>query len=261
MQQDIVADDSQWPMTLSGGDMIMSKFHKKSRQDSITNFYLLRQPLFIHGSWISRYKYMESKHDGINNTNLFILKMKQALIVVDVQNDYFPGGNLPTDHPVETAQAVAQLITKFRQESKEVVFAQHIATEETYKVLPIMKDGSKGAEIHDLVRPLPTEKVVRKHEASSFVRTDLDAYLKSKDIDTVVVVGMMIHNCVNATVYDANANGYQCFVVDEAVNTFDQKLYGKVIPAKQIKESFLTGIQFAMAKVVRLNDALNDKYY
>ncbi|KAI7880739.1 Isochorismatase hydrolase [Lichtheimia hyalospora FSU 10163] len=186
--------------------------------------------------------------------------MKQALIVVDVQNDYFPGGNLPTDHPIETAQAVAKLITKFRQDGKEVVFVQHITPEEQYKDLPIMKDNSKGAEIHELVRPLPTEKVVRKHHISSFVGTDLDAYLKSKEIDTVVAVGMMIHNCVNATVYDANVNGYQCFVVDEAVNTFDQKLYGEIIPAKQIKDSFLAGIQFFMAKVVRLDDALNDKY-
>lgn len=187
--------------------------------------------------------------------------MKQALIVVDIQNDYFPGGNLPTDHPVETAQAVAKLITKFRQEGKQVVFVQHIMTEEHYKLIPIMQDNSKGAEIHELVRPLAGEKVVRKHHVSAFVGTDLDAYLKSKGVDTVVVTGMMIHNCVNATVYDANVHGYKCFVVEEGVNTFPQKLHDQVIPAKQIKQSFLAGVQFYFAKVLRLDDALNDNYW
>ncbi|KAI9302398.1 Isochorismatase-like protein [Cunninghamella echinulata] len=185
---------------------------------------------------------------------------EEALIIVDVQNDYFPGGNFPTNEPIETAKACAQLIKKFRDEKKEVIFVQHIIKDELEKTYPFFIKGSKGAEIHDLVKPLPTEKTITKHETSSFVRTQLKEYLLSKKIKKLVVVGMMIHNCVNATVYSGVDEGFSCIVVEEAVNTFDQKLGDKIINAKQIKESFLAGIQFAYANVYKLEEVLNNNY-
>ncbi|CAO3631793.1 unnamed protein product [Cunninghamella echinulata] len=183
---------------------------------------------------------------------------EEALIIVDVQNDYFPGGNFPINEPVETAEACAQLIKKFRNEKKEVIFIQHIIKDELKELYPFFIKGTKGTEIHDIVKPLPTEKIVTKNEVSGFVGTELKEYLLSKKIKKLVVVGMMIHNCVNATVYSGVAEGFPCIVVEEAVNTFDQKLGDKVIEAKQIKESFLAGIQFGFADVYKLDDRINN---
>lgn len=76
----------------------------------------------------------------------------------------------------------------------------------------------------------------------------------------MIVVGMMIHNCVNATVYSGVDEGFHCIVVEEAANTMDQKLHDKVIKAEQIKESFLTGIQFVYSKVYKLQDVLDDNF-
>ncbi|KAI9467783.1 MAG: Isochorismatase-like protein [Benjaminiella poitrasii] len=192
--------------------------------------------------------------------------MSEALIIVDVQNDYFPGGALPTWRPVETAEACAKLIEKFRKENKEVVHIQHIMEEEQQKEWlkisdkPWFAKGSKGAEIHDLVKPLPTEKIVVKSAVSGFVGTDLTEYLTSKGVKKLIVVGMMIHNCVNATVYSGVEEGFQCIVVDEAVNTLEQKIHGKPVKPEVIKESFMAGLQFSYADVYKLDDVLNDNY-
>lgn len=186
--------------------------------------------------------------------------MTEALIVVDVQNDYFPDGNLPTCNPIRTAEACAKLIKKFRNEKKEVVYIKHIVKEEQSKDYPFFVKDTWGVEINDIVKPLPNEKVITKSEVSSFVRTELKDYLLSKNIKKLIVVGMMIHNCVNATVYSGVDEGFDCIVVEEAVNTMDQKLHDKVVKAEQIKESFLAGIQFVYSKVYKLEEVLNNNY-
>jgi nicotinamidase-related amidase len=71
---------------------------------------------------------------------------------------------------------------------------------------------------------------------------------------------MMIHNCVNATVYSAVDEGFTPIVVEEAVNTMDQKLHDKVVKAPQIKDAFLAGIQFGYSKVYKLEDVLNNNF-
>ncbi|GAA5812121.1 hypothetical protein MFLAVUS_005571 [Mucor flavus] len=185
---------------------------------------------------------------------------EEALIVVDVQNDYFPDGNLPTWNPIETAEACAQLIQKFRQDGKQVVFVKHIIHDSQAEIFPALIKGTRGAEIHDIVKPLPTEKIITKHEVSSFVGTDLKEYLVSKGVKKLVVVGMMIHNCVNATVYSGVEEGFPCIVVEEAVNTMDQPYDGELVKAQDIKKAFLAGIQFSFSKAYKLQDVLSDNY-
>ncbi|KAI8643792.1 Isochorismatase-like protein [Parasitella parasitica] len=186
--------------------------------------------------------------------------MKEALIIVDVQNDYFPGGNLPTWRPEETANEIKKILDKFRHDGKEVIHVGHHITPEMEKVLPILRKGTPGAEFHETVKPLASEKVIFKSHSDGFIATDLKEYLLSKQIDTVIVVGMMIHNCVNATSYSATDEGFKTIVVAEAVNTMDQEIFGEVIPAETMWKSFLAGITFAYAKVKRVDDILSGNY-
>lgn len=197
-------------------------------------------------------------------------KISEALIVIDVQNDYFPGGRLETVNPVETAQACAKLVEKFRNEKKEVIHIQHLIPDEAAKVLGeayggveniAFTKGTKGYEINDLVKPLSSEKLIVKTDASSFVRTDLKEYLLSKGIEKLMIVGMMAHNCVNSTVYDGVDEGFKCVVVEDAVNTYDQNYRGEIIPAETIKKSFLSGMQFYYADVFTLEEVLNNNYH
>jgi nicotinamidase-related amidase len=186
--------------------------------------------------------------------------MQEALIIVDVQNDYFPNGKFPIWKPVETAKQIQVLINKFRNENKEVIHVVHHTTEEQRKQIPFFEPGTWGVEIHDSVKPLPSEKVIIKQYSDSFVGTDLTDYLKSKGIDTTIVVGMLMHNCVNATAYASTDLGFKTYVVDEAVDTVDLKYNDEVIPAEVIKKSFLAGIQFAYAKVKTVAQILDNDY-
>jgi nicotinamidase-related amidase len=81
--------------------------------------------------------------------------------------------------------------------------------------------GTEGFEIHDSVRPLAGEPRVVKHTASSFHETDLDDILRSAGIDSVVVCGMQTQKCCDTTVRAAQALGYRCYFVTDAVETFD----------------------------------------
>ncbi|KAL9543160.1 hypothetical protein PS6_009429 [Mucor atramentarius] len=170
--------------------------------------------------------------------------MKEALIIVDVQNDYFPGGKLPTWRPVETANEIKKIMEKFRQDGKEVIHVAHHMSPEHEKVMDFLIKGTRGAEIHEIVKPLDTEKIIYKNYADSFVATDLKEYLLSKGIETVIVVD----------------EGFKTIVVAEAVNTFDQEIFGEVIPAETIWKSFLAGIKFAYAQVNKVDDILSGNY-
>lgn len=97
--------------------------------------------------------------------------MKEAHIVVDVQNVYFPNKKLPIWRPVETAEHIATLIKKFRDDGKEVIYVRHITKKD---FLP--KDRYE-LEINDIVKPLPIDKIVFKEENSAFVRTEFKEYL------------------------------------------------------------------------------------
>lgn len=200
------------------------------------------------------------RHYFVSEKNKTTINMKEALIIVDVQNDYFPGGKLPTWRPVETANEIKKIMEKFRQDGKEVIHVAHHMSPEHEKVMDFLIKGTRGAEIHEIVKPLDTEKIIYKNYADSFVATDLKEYLLSKGIETVIVVGMMIHNCVNATAYSGTDEGFKTIVVAEAVNTFDQEIFGEVIPAETIWKSFLAGIKFAYAQVNKVDDILSGNY-
>jgi nicotinamidase-related amidase len=161
---------------------------------------------------------------------------------------------------METAEQIHILINKFRNQNKEVVHAIHHTTEEQRKTLNFFAAGTWGAEIHESVKPLPSEKVIIKESSDPFVGTDLADYLRNKGIDTTIVVGMMIHNCVNATAYSSTDLGFKTYVVDESADTIDFKYNDEVIPAEVIKKSFLAGIQFAYANVKTVAQILDNDY-
>ncbi|KAI8098263.1 Isochorismatase-like protein [Gilbertella persicaria] len=186
--------------------------------------------------------------------------MKEALVLVDIQNDYFPGGKLRTWQPEETAEQCRIVLDKFREDGKEVVHVVHHMLPEHLAISNFFIPGTPGTEIHESVKPLPEEKVIIKHYSNGFWQSDLKDYLKSKGIEKIVVVGMMIHNCVPATVFAGKDEGFEVVVVDEAVNTLDQPLHGEMIKAEDIKKAYLAGIQFYYAKVKKVQDILDNNY-
>lgn len=179
---------------------------------------------------------------------------KTALIVVDIQNDYFPGG-LWTLSKVEAAAAkAAQVIAVFRSRGDLVV---HIRHEFTSADAPFFRPGSEGAQLHSSVINQPNEPVVLKHYINSFRETELKAVLDRHAIEAVVVVGNMSHMCVDGITRAAVDFGYATTVLHDACATLDLEFNGVKVPAEQVHAAFMAALSFGYASVISTAEYLH----
>lgn len=169
---------------------------------------------------------------------------KRALILVDLQNDYFPSGKW-TLHEIEAAaDNAAQLLAAARREGELVVHVRH---EFPTQDAPFFAPGSEGAQIHPKVRSQGDEHVVVKSQINSFRETDLKAVLDRNGITEVVICGAMSHMCVDAVTRAANDFGYKVTVVHDACASRDLEFNGVRVPAAQVHAAFMAALGFGYA--------------
>lgn len=179
--------------------------------------------------------------------------LNTALLIIDLQNDYFPGGKNPlVDSPAAAGQA-ALLLDFFRQNRWPVVHIQHISRRPGAS---FFVPGTPGAEIYPAVQPLAGETVIEKQFPNSFRGTRLHAHLQELHIERLVVSGMMTHMCLDAGVRAAVDLGYECLVGGDACATKDLAFGGQVIPAVQVHAAFLAALAAAYAQVADCSRAL-----
>lgn len=170
---------------------------------------------------------------------------KRAILVVDIQNEYFPGGNLPLVGIEKAAANAAKVVAAARQQGDLVVNIRH-----EVPGAPIFVPGSKGVEIHSSVAPADGEPVIVKNFANSFRNTDLKDVLDRNGVTDVVVVGAMSHMCVDATTRAANDLGYNTTTVHDACATRDLEFNGVTAPAAEVHTSIMAALAFAYGAVV-----------
>ena len=166
--------------------------------------------------------------------------MKTALIIIDVQKDYFPGGKYPLVNPEAAAKKCYQLLQCFREHGGHHVHIQHISKkpDATFFI-----SGDRGTDIHDSVAHFEGEPIVYKHEPNSFLNTNLLELLKSWGTERVVICGMMTHMCVDATVCAASDLGFEVIVAEDACATRDLKYDDTTIPAEHVHKAFLAALK------------------
>ena len=186
--------------------------------------------------------------------------MKQALILIDIQNDYFPGGKMTLVGIEKAANNAKKLLDKCREAKLPVFHVQHISKRpDASFFLP----DTKGVKLHESVDPLPGEIVVQKSYPNSFRDTALLNHLNSADIKSVIICGAMSHMCVDATTRAAFDLGFSCVVIEDACATRDLQHKGKVIEAEKVHAAFMAALAGLYAKVISLNDfdvALQDEF-
>ena len=178
--------------------------------------------------------------------------MSTALLLIDIQKDYFPGGRMELVGSIEAAGAAARLLAAFRKASWPVYHIQHIAGQ---SAATFFVPGTVGIEIHPVVTPLPHEPVITKHYPNSFRETDLLEKLKADGIDQLLICGMMTSMCVDATVRAAFDLGFTCTIAQDACATRDLSFDGEIIPARQVHGAFLAALGAVYAKI-RTTDAI-----
>ena len=173
--------------------------------------------------------------------------MARGLVIVDIQNDYFPGGGHPLVGPEAAAAAAARLLAGFRSAGDPVYHIRHVWDEPE---ATFMRPGTPGVEIHETVAPEDGETVISKQYPNSFRETQLEAQLKEAGVDEVVVCGMMTSTCVDATVRAAVDLGFEATVAHDACATTDLEFDGQVVPAASVHAAFLAALADDYASVV-----------
>lgn len=154
--------------------------------------------------------------------------IKSALIIVDIQNFYFPGDGPGLVNAEQASLNAKEILAIFRENNQLVVHVRH--------------KSDKGFDIHKNVEPLPDEKVITKEEVNSFQGTDLLDYLKSNNVSRLIIIGMQTHMCLEAAVRAGHDYGFECIVIDDACATRDLKFLDKTVKAEDVQASTLATI-------------------
>lgn len=149
--------------------------------------------------------------------------MKQALLVIDVQNDYFPDGKFPLWNPEGVLANIEKAIDNAKQVGVPVILVQHVVKQEN---APFFGEGTTGSEIHSRIQAkLPDAPVVVKERADCFEKTTLENHLKELGIEQLLLCGMMTHNCVTHTAISKRAENYQVKVLQDCCTTVSEILH------------------------------------
>ncbi len=180
--------------------------------------------------------------------------MKTALLIIDVHNDYFPGGRMELYGSLDASIRIKDLLQHFRKELMPVIHIQHISTRpgSTF-FLP----GTHGAEIHENLKPSKDEKIITKNFPNSFRDTELNNYLKDNNISKLIITGMMTHMCVDTTVRAAYDLGYECIVVSDCCATKNLRIYETEVMAENVQNSFLAALNGVFSKVMTKDELHN----
>lgn len=178
---------------------------------------------------------------------------KRALIIVDLQNDYFAGGAFTLVGIDAAAANAARLLDAARRAGEFVV---HIRHEFASADAPFFVPGSNGAQTNEAVLNREGEPVVLKNHANAFRHTGLKEILDRNGITDVVIVGAMSHMCVDAVTRAAADFGFKATVVHDAVATRDLEFNGIKVPAAQVHAAFMAALGSAYASVVSTDQLL-----
>ena len=172
----------------------------------------------------------------------------KALLIIDVQDFYFPGGKSALVAPEKAAANAALLLSDFRRKNLMVIHVRH--------------NSEPGGKINEIVKPMPTEKIISKDAINCFVGTDLLDFLRNNGTDTLVICGMQTHMCVEAATRAASDYGFKCILIHDACATKDLKFGDKTIKAEDVHYSTLSTLKNyanVISTVEYLNPGKNQK--
>jgi nicotinamidase-related amidase len=177
--------------------------------------------------------------------------MTRGLILIDIQNDYFPGGSMELVGMEQAAENAALLLEEWRKRAFPVHHIQHISKRpgSTF-FLP----NTNGVEIHKSVAPQAGEAVIEKYFPNAFRDTDLLNVLKRSDVDEVVICGAMTHMCVDATTRAAFDFGFRCTVIEDACATRNLEYKSTTVEAGKVQAAFMAALAVPYARILSAKD-------
>jgi nicotinamidase-related amidase len=166
--------------------------------------------------------------------------MKKALLIIDLQNDYFPEGKFPLWNTENILQNIEKAIVKAKDHDIEIIHIQHIA-DPAMGIAPFFNENSDGAKIHTkILSAAPDTPVVIKRFADSFHETTLENALQERDVTELLVCGMMTQNCVTHTAISKAAEKYSVSILTDCCTTVDEMLHNIALHAVSTRVKLTT---------------------
>lgn len=177
--------------------------------------------------------------------------MKTGLIIVDIQNDYFTGGNMELVGMEAAAANASGLLAHFRGAGRSLYHVQHLSVRPG---ATFFLPDTPGAEIHETVKPKPGEPLVQKHFPNAFRETALLETVRKDSVEHLVICGAMSHMCIDATTRAAFDLGFKCTVIEDACATRDLTFHGERVAAEDVHAAFMAALSVPYASVVSTKD-------
>ncbi len=169
---------------------------------------------------------------------------KTALLLIDIQEFYFPGGSLLLENPELAGMNAGLLLDQFRKSDLSVYHVRH--------------NVAQGGEIHSYVKPIEGEPVITKDEVNAFLGTDLLERLQADSIVQLVICGMQTHMCVEAAVRAAHDFGFSCLLVTDACATRALQFEDHIITAKNVQYSTINTLEGTYSRITTTDAFLRD---
>jgi nicotinamidase-related amidase len=178
---------------------------------------------------------------------------RSALLLVDIQNDYFPGGKMALEGVDAASVNAARLLDRFREKGLPVFHIRHLSLRPG---ATFFLPDTPGSEIHPSLAPRAGEVIIVKHFPNSFRETSLLDQLQKAGIPSLVVCGAMSHMCIDATVRAAADLGFRCRVAQDACATRALAFGQEIVPAAMVHAAFMAALSAAYAEVLTTEELI-----
>ena len=169
--------------------------------------------------------------------------MNRALLVIDVQNEYFTGA-LPISHPTGHLETILKVMDAAAGRIPTIVIQHH------FDDLPIFRKGSQAWELHPEVAARPRDLLIEKSLPGSFTHTPLEEWLRKRGITTVAIAGYMTHMCCDTTARQAVHLGFKSEFLSDATGTLALDNAGGRVTAEELQRSVLAAQAQLLSEVL-----------
>ena len=173
--------------------------------------------------------------------------MERGLLLIDIQNDYFPGGKMELVGMEEASERARRLLELFRKRQAPIFHIKHISKRPG---ATFFLPDTSGVNIHEVVAPQSGEAVIEKSFPNAFRDTTLFDRLNDGAVEEVIICGAMSHMCIDATTRAAFDLGLSCIVVEDACATRDLEHNGRSVAATDVHAAFMAALSAVYARVI-----------
>lgn len=172
--------------------------------------------------------------------------MKRALLIVDVQNEYF-SGLLPITHPQGHLNNILRVMDVAKTNGIPIIVIQHTFPQPE---MPFFKKGTQEWDLHPEIQSRPHDFMIEKNLPGSFTGTDLESWLRNEKVDKIVIAGYMTHMCCDTTARQAVHRGFTVEFLSDATGTLPLKNEAGEVSAEELHRSILCAQQMLISEVI-----------